>query len=155
VAAELGIQDPASVPDLIPDIFVCQEVPLTYGYGDGDPIEQMASRRWFFHAGEDLPDFEIFSGIYVLNLGQYTQYYGTVTKDDPDNPKYLHFSGGQGIPFCTYFDIAATLYATVGVPDPLPDPETIFIHPTPVPGALWLLGSAFVALLGIRRKYLK
>jgi hypothetical protein len=141
---DLGI-DPGGVPD----IEVCQTVPLTYGYG----VPEEFTTSWFFRAKVDLRDFEIYSEVYTFTgVGQYEQFYDTLTTQG-DPPKYLHFSGGQGIPVFTYFDITAV---TDTLPQgPLPNPEFIMIHPTPVPGALWLLGSALIALVGVRRKFLK
>ena len=123
-------------------------------YGIPIPPPQGAPQgtlSWLLHADEDLLDYEFKSlGNIEIEPGpQYplgtTTYYSTV-RWDRDNPYYMHFYNGV-IPFCTYFDI---YYYDPDSPGAFP--QEVKFHATPIPAAVWLLGSGLVGLVGLRKK---
>jgi len=141
---EMGID-----PEAVPSVWICEWHSINWGIEtlppEGSPS---GTKAWLFHADEDLPDFEFYGGLDTpLEPGNMDPYYIQWTHYKPDgtySPYYLHFSGGQGIPYCTYFD----LYAELGG---LP-PSLINFHATPIPSTLLLLGSGFIGLIGFKKK---
>jgi hypothetical protein len=136
----------------VPDVMICEWWDLgSYGIPidppDGVPAGTLS---WLLHAGEDLPDFEFESDFIRIEPGAHypdpaQAFYANVDWD-PANPLYMHFNDGV-IPLCTYFDIHYYEQEF--------DLEGIRYHATPIPGAVWLLGSGLVGLVGLRKKFRK
>ena len=100
---------------------------------------------WVFCASVDLPALEIYS-----KAGQEVYYFvpgwEPYADIDPALPaSYFHLSDGM-IPAGTYFGLMdTTAWAAV-------DPTDLYIHATPIPSAVWLLGSGLIGLVALRRK---
>jgi hypothetical protein len=158
---EIGFSGPYTLEDLdgwgidpasVPSVWICDWNGINETWeGDppGMPAPEIPGRpyHYLWHADEDLPDFE-FESEYYLVPGHMDPYYTKVI----DDGNYLHFSGGDGIPFCTYFDVYVK---PLDFPVNELDPSNFGMHATPIPGAVWLLGSGFIGLAAVRRRYTK
>jgi hypothetical protein len=148
-------------------VWICDTVTLDYGLEITEFIQDYIgndTRAFLFHADQDLYDFEIFDTeggpdheVYVDTINgqimkppfQENDYFSDwSTAGEPQD--YVHFYGGDGIPYCTFFDVYVRADSGSSFIETW-DPAELSIHPTPVPGALLLLGSGFVGLVGFRR----